>query len=492
MVDFYTPQFSTVLVLESIKNTILDVPTYIYIADGVRESTSAEEVDRSVQLVSDVSNQILAGKRVLEEDIHNLIVRRPWVRDVIYTQYDNLVDLESTNFFVLSSNRAVYKCISNNYGAPCTIEPTSLDLFPTKYSDGYVWQYMFRLTNAHLNRYVVEGMIPVIVDSEMVAEAVPGTIDRVTVSNKGMNYTATHIGQFLEIVSNNLFRIDDEASTISDIYNDSSIYITLGSGVGQISQISDYTSNSSGKFVSTYDNLVGVGLDSNFEIAPAITIEGDGSGFKARSRVEGGQVVDVDVIDRGTDFSFANLKIVSSPGNGTGATCRAAISPRLGHGYDPSSELFSRSIVINTKFDDQDVSIPYGISFSKYGLARSLKEYANTDAVYDEESFTSITTLDVSYFNGSFGKGDIVSDGTNSASVVSSNGTSVGVIYVSPSYEFSSNTIVSNQGGVSGRIIDIEPSDIYTGDSEILSISTINTITRTNMSDETINIVLRV
>lgn len=492
MSSLYIAQFTTDLVLKSVRDSLIDTPTYVYLADGVSNNTVAEVIEDTSKTISDASNSILAGKRVVEEDVYYLILKRPWVQGTVYTQYDDRADMRGANFFVLAANRAVYKCISNNYGAPSTVQPTSLDTFSVKYSDGYIWKFMYRLTNSQINRYQVSGTIPLVPDQDVIDAAVPGSIDRVQVTSKGTNYTAVHQGQFLEVVSNTVLRIDDAASTISSIYKDSSIYVVSGSGSGQLARIADYTSNSSGKFVTTSSPLTGVGLDAVFDIAPTIECVGDGFDFKARSIVEDGQLVDVEVLEIGNHYSFANLNVVASSGNGAGASCRAVISPRTGHGSNPAAELYSNSLVVNTKFDDQDENIPYGISFSQFGLARNFKTAANTLVVFDDNSFNGITNITINYLNGTFKKGDVVTSSGSTAHVVSANGASAGVIFTSPRYSFGVANTIANQSGVQGTIVSIDESDIYTGDVEVLSTDTINTVTRTNMSDETINIVLRV
>lgn len=486
----YSSTFNTRIVTQAIIDAITDTPTYVYASDGVSDDTTPAPIVGAEETFGAAARRMIFGKRVYPENLFRMIRRKAWQLNTVYDQYESDESLVPLNFFVLATNRAVYKCLNNNKGAPSTIEPTSLDPFPVTLVDGYVWQYMFRLSSEDLNRRSTSTLIPVVEDPDVTNDAVAGSIDRVDVEAAGTNFTTIHSGGFQGILSSQLFRIDDTGSTVQGQYVNSALYITTGGGAGQVSKITNYTSNTSGKFITTADPLTGVGLNSTFEIAPHVQMVGDGTGFKARSVVVNNQISRVEVLMRGAGYTFAEASILS--GTGSGAVLHPVLSPCTGHGSDVAAELQSRQLLINMDFEGDDAALPTGVTFSRFGLVRGLKERANTAVVFDDESFKGYVQINVNYINGSFARGDKITSGNGSATVIKTSGSSVTAVYNSPQYSFANNASVMSQAGVMGDINSITHPNIYKGDIEVLSVDAINTITRTTSSNETVNIILRV
>ena len=59
--------------------------------------------------------ETIALKRILPTDYKQVAKRYDWSAGVVYTQYDNLSsNIYGSNFYVLTVDNNVYKCISNN------------------------------------------------------------------------------------------------------------------------------------------------------------------------------------------------------------------------------------------------------------------------------------------------------------------------------------------------------------------------------------------
>lgn len=132
----------------------------------------------------------IALKRILSTDYKQVVKRHDWQTGVVYTQYDNEAsNLYSSNFYVLTSDNNVYKCISNNYGAVSTIKPTgkSTSIFTT--ADNYRWKYLYSLTDSDLLKFLTVNFMPVNVESDITSTALPGTVDNIIVTNRGNSFT---------------------------------------------------------------------------------------------------------------------------------------------------------------------------------------------------------------------------------------------------------------------------------------------------------------
>ena len=85
-----------------------------------------------------------------------LLARRiDWTTGTVYDQYDDgltttttansgATTLSAANFYVLTDEFNVYKCMNNNANGQSTVKPTGTgtEIFET--SDKYKWKFMFR------------------------------------------------------------------------------------------------------------------------------------------------------------------------------------------------------------------------------------------------------------------------------------------------------------------------------------------------------------
>ena len=85
---------------------------------------------------------------------------------------------------------------------------------------------------------------------------------------------------------------------------------------------------------------------------PIVSVTGDGTGAVFTVDVLNGAITEVNIINGGLNYSNAVLKITDPlklPGSAN-ANLRAVISPTLGHGYDPITELGSSELMVSVDF----------------------------------------------------------------------------------------------------------------------------------------------
>lgn len=225
-------------------------------------------------------------------------------------------------------------------------------------------------------------------------------------------------------------------------YKNNLFYIRSGTGAGQLRTITEYYSTGDTRRV-LLDSPLSTVPDTNsvFEIGPNVIITGDGSNAKAIAIVNpaANTISDIEIIDSGSNYTFANITIVANTGNiatGTSngfintstAKARAIISPYGGHGSDVINELYANRIGIGMSFANTESStIPATNDFRKLSIIKdplfanveltlsasvaanfTAGEYivqANTGAT-GQVSNRSGTTLRLTNINGFFATGN--------------------------------------------------------------------------------------
>jgi len=150
----------------------------------------------------DIWNSMIGGKRITGNDIEHVIQRFDWVANTSYVAYDSAnqnIRGDNVNFYVLTSDNRVYKCLGNNNSQVSLIEPTATNPNTvTQTADGYLWKYLYSLNSEDKFRFKTTNYIPVRTLSEdngsdqwdVQRGVTDGAIYRIAIENAG-NYTNT-------------------------------------------------------------------------------------------------------------------------------------------------------------------------------------------------------------------------------------------------------------------------------------------------------------
>jgi hypothetical protein len=196
----------------------------------------------SVDAYNEVWNNMIGAKKIYTSDVRTAIPRVNWVYSTVYAAYDNATDSQAlknanSNFYILTSDYNVYKCLFNNNGSPSTIMP-SATVTATHFqtTDGYVWKYMYTLNAEEQLRFLTTNFMPCRTisnadnSSQWVVQenATDGAIHVIQVTNNGTNYSANDVSVVITGDGNgaNAFAIVNTVSkTVQSIVVDN-----LGSG----------------------------------------------------------------------------------------------------------------------------------------------------------------------------------------------------------------------------------------------------------------------
>lgn len=260
-----------------------NTPFYVFAArhfpwansSGGDDDTAVPTVNTSVNLLEqDLYSDLLFGKLITSNDVKHLVPRYNWTANTVYAHYDNNDgDLYTKQFFVITDQYNVFKCLYNNNGANSTIKPTlqaTDGVFET--GDGYVWKYMFTVDATANTKFTSTNFIPVVSNTEVMENAIPGTIDIIKLSNTGSNYEVNANGFIQAIVDSNNIKLSSNSASNNNYYTNSSIYLKSGFGAGQVREISDYNGTSKVATISeTIDRFV------RFDLSNTSFITGGGA-----------------------------------------------------------------------------------------------------------------------------------------------------------------------------------------------------------------------
>ena len=182
--------------------------------------TNNEGTDTSPVTPSDNLNaqhfpfdDMLAAKKIGTSDVSFAIPRRNWITGTIYDYYrhdygeyitggttaqtsnSGASTLFDATFYVLTTDRNIYKCLDNNSNATSTVEPTGTSTAILATADGYKWKYMYTLSASQRANFLSTDFMAVATDSTVSSAAVAGQIDIIKIKTAGTGGTnGTHTG----------------------------------------------------------------------------------------------------------------------------------------------------------------------------------------------------------------------------------------------------------------------------------------------------------
>jgi hypothetical protein len=100
--------------------------------------------------------------------------------------------LEECNYYVLTEDFNVYKCLDNNNNARSTNKPLGTATSPITAADGYVWKFMYNVPINLRSKFLSEDKMPVVsaLSNQFYSN---GAMDSIIINNKGTGYTSATI-----------------------------------------------------------------------------------------------------------------------------------------------------------------------------------------------------------------------------------------------------------------------------------------------------------
>ena len=125
-----------------------------------------------------------------------------WSPSTRITSNSGATTLFDSTFYVLTTDRNVYKCLDNDGNTASTVEPTGTGTSIITTGDGYKWKYMYTLSAAQQSNFLSTDFMAVTENasassdqSNVISAAVDGSIDIVKIKAAGSGGTnGTHAG----------------------------------------------------------------------------------------------------------------------------------------------------------------------------------------------------------------------------------------------------------------------------------------------------------
>jgi len=359
-------------------------------------------------------DNMYAAKRITGNDVELVIPKVTWTSNTKYKQYDDKISIRDLiepdpaanikPFYVYTSQRNVYKCLSNNASANSTVEPfgdytSSNGNIAT--SDGYLWKYMYSVKPS--NRFLADLWIPVPDSTSLLDYSVSplGVIDgelaSIVVTNKGTGYYENKIRVLPT------FSAGCTTLVLANTTNVAANMYVSGTGLAPqtyIVQKQTYPGNGVNSIdISTPAIAAGGGNTepTQLTLTTRVFVEGDGTSIVASPVVSAGDVANanitkVTVSTIGQGYSRANAFVY---GTGTGATLRTILDPKYGHAHNPAKELGANSVMVTVRIGEIESTegglIPANTTFRQYGILVDPHKYGQSNVVSPTSANSVVT-----------------------------------------------------------------------------------------------------
>ena len=250
---------------------------YVYCHPGAwtNESTP-EQVSDSFEYENNTRNEAVLYKQIDANDICAVIPRHDWVAGYTFDMYgeysgDNpafsgATALENAEFYCLTDDYNVYKCLYNNNNKPSSVRPTGTSTVPIELDDGYIWKYMYTVPLSVRNKFLTNTTMPVVtaLSNQFYSK---GSIVSYTIENPGKKYPVTTY----KITG---FRIIDGGSGYSST---PSIVISNPDQSGGVPATVNTITLSGGQIIAISMDEEG----SGYSYPPVVTVSGGGASRQA-------------------------------------------------------------------------------------------------------------------------------------------------------------------------------------------------------------------
>lgn len=390
---------------DSIYAFIGRVTPYASSSSGSPLETRAEDIE--------TWDGIYALKKLTTADVAHVIPVNDWVTSTTYDMYEHDVEMataDSTLSYFVSepsgSDLNIYKCINDGSFGTCTGDSSTVSpvtasgigtTIPDNESDNYRWKFMYQITDYADNKFYDGTWIPAYrsgstgsLQATVANAATDGAIDHIKVTAVGSGYTSVPT-----------VTITGDGSGASAIAVVKGLTASSSSAMG--------SSSSSGfECIDTSSSSSAALLSSSSSAAPSCTEEDN-------------TVIEIIMINRGTGYT--NAEVTLSGGGGSGATAKAIISPKWGHGYDPVKELAANTIMIVADFDGTEGdTISAENDFYQFGIVVNPTTYGSktiaTGSVYSQATVLNIDDAGSGLTSGTYTADSVITGDTSGATAL--------------------------------------------------------------------------
>lgn len=271
-----------------------------------------------------IRDNIIFLGRVNPSDAALVVPRYNWESGEVFAQWDHTQNMVGEQFYCITDEFNVYKCLYNNRDALSTVKPTGTSLNPLETSDGYVWKFMYGVAPFKRTKFLSDEFIPV---QRALTESFlnKGAIETVAVSNGGSGYIEAPLTS-IEVEQTSSTTGSGALARVSAVgqYGELQGIEIISAGVG-------YTAGSTATIISVYgvgatlqtvNSLNGlltsvqiVNPGTNYKVDDVVDIKVGGAVLTPIVSAVTGSIVDVVIENPGTGYQSNPTLIVRQFGN---------------------------------------------------------------------------------------------------------------------------------------------------------------------------------
>jgi hypothetical protein len=372
----------------------------------------------------------LFAKKISSNDMHYMIKYYPWQKGLVFEEYDDQVDLTGVKFYAVvgpndndTGDYRVYKCLNNNdrtvvSNPPNWAETTPNQIYET--ADGYVWKFMYKLTDLQFEAYNAVGYIPLVDDYVIDPPTSTGSqVSDILVVNPNDNFGyKEERGALVGSPYSTGIIIVDPSTVVSpttNYYTGQYLITTNPDGVTtRIFKITYYFYNKNtgnaqirvgGELITGAANPVAAGVTQNasWKILPEVKIEGDGTGAIGIPNIVDSQIRSIQLIEPGTGYHNITITVTDPrvdfrPGQSGSdevrCILRARLTPDGGHGYNFIDEFKCKHFMLYAYITaDDNTQIGDSNTYTGVGIVKEPTFHDTTPVIFDNR--IAITTDDI-------------------------------------------------------------------------------------------------
>ena len=301
--------------------------------------------------------------------------------------------------YVVTSDRNVYLCLSNNVSANSTVQPTGKNLTSNgniTTADNYIWKYLYNIRAS--NKFLTDDWAPAPTSTSRLdfdtssVISVDGELAHIVVTNAGSGYIHSTINV-------SAFASGCSTLTVANTTNVTANMSISATGIATGTHIASVDTVNTKIQLSSATTANGGGSGNNASISTRVYILGDGIGGTATTTLSGNTIQKITMTTNGKNYSNATISIF---GTGSNASARVVLPPKFGHGFNSAKQLNASNVMIATRIGEVDSTengvISANTTFRQYGLLRDPYKYnttvaANTSTANSVFSQTTNITL---------------------------------------------------------------------------------------------------
>jgi hypothetical protein len=402
---------------------------YIFLANHVAwdNEDAPPTIADTVSNEKDFWNNMFAAKKISGNDVELVVPKITWTANTKYRQYDDTVALDTLvtentasgfePMYVMNSERNVYLCLCNDVSSNSTIEPTGKNLSANgivQTADNHLWKYLYNVRAS--NKFLSNNWIPAPVTT---AKLDYDTSSFITVEGELAKIVTTNIGSgyIHSTITVSSFTSGCTILTLANTTNVAANMAISGIGIAGGVHIETVDTVNTKITLSSATTSNGGGTGNNLTITTRVYVDGDGTGTVTLPTLNAnGSIRKITVTSYGKNYSRANVVIY---GTGTGATARAVLPPKYGHGYNPAKQLGASNVMIAMRIGEIDSTeggvISSNTSFRQYGLLRDPYKYGTTTQANTATANSVVSqTTDITLISGTnFDRNEFVYQGSS-------------------------------------------------------------------------------